>query len=160
MVLCSHFEYPIRECVHSYSISACQPPFWNLSLAARTKQWIGLPRTYKKYVHTGTRCPLLCPNSRVGIHPHVLKESSAQVAPFLKYIFQKSLEPSKLPEDWRMATICPIYKKGDRSCPNNYRPVSVTSVVCKVLEHIVCSNIMNHLNRSTQVDNEQTTCLS
>ena len=73
------------------------------------------------------------------IHPHVLKESSAQVAPFLKYIFQKSL-------DWRVATICPIYKKGDRSCPNNYRPVSLTSVVCKVLEHIVCSSIMNHLD--------------
>ena len=90
----------------SYSISPCQPPFSNLGLAARTKQWIGLPRTYKKYVHTGTRCPLLCPNSRVGIHPHVIKESSAQVAPFLKYIFQKSLEPSKFPEDWREATIC------------------------------------------------------
>ena len=64
------------------------------------------------------------------IHPHVLKESSAQVTPFLKYIFQKSLETSKLPEDWRVATICPIYKKGDRPCPNNYRPVSLTSVVC------------------------------
>ena len=55
-------------------------------------------------------------------------------------------ETSKLPEGWRVAIICPIYKKGDRSRPNNYRLVSLTSVVCKVLEHIVCSNIMNHLD--------------
>ena len=75
-----------------------------------------------------------------------LKETSAQVAPYLKYIFQKSFETSNLPHDWRVATICPIYKKGERSCPNNYRPVSLTSVVCKVLEHIVCSNLMNHLD--------------
>ena len=86
------------------------------------------------------------------IHPHVLKGSSAQVAPFLKYIFQKSLETSKLPEDWRVATICPIYKKGDRSCPNNYRPVSLTSVVCKVLEHKVCSNC-GHLDAHGLITN-------
>ena len=72
----------------------------------------------------------------------ILKESSAQVAPFLKYIFQKSLETSKLPEDWR-------------SCPNNYCPVSLTSVVCKVLEHIVCSNMMNHLDAHGLITNRQ-----
>ena len=88
------------------------------------------------------------------IHPHVLMESSAQVAPFLKYIFQKSLDTCKLPEDWRVA-ICPIYKKGDRSCPNNYRPVSLTSVVCKVLEHMVCSSIMNHLDAHGLITNRQ-----
>ena len=39
MLLCSHFEYPIYDCVHSYSILPCQMPLWNMSLAARTKQW-------------------------------------------------------------------------------------------------------------------------
>ena len=89
------------------------------------------------------------------IHPHVLKETSTQVAPYLKYIFQKSLETSSLPQDWRVATVCPIYKKEDRSCPNNYRPVSLTSVVCKVLEHIVCSNLMNHLDAHGLITNRQ-----
>ena len=86
---------------------------------------------------------------------HVLKETSTQVAPYPKYIFQKSLEASSLPQDWRVATICPIYKKGDRSCPNNYRPVSLTSVVCKVLEHIVCSDLMNHLDAHGLITNRQ-----
>ena len=39
MLLCSHFGYPIYDCVHSYSILPCQMPLWNMSLAARTKQW-------------------------------------------------------------------------------------------------------------------------
>ena len=73
----------------------------------------------------------------------------------INLISQKSLETSQLPEDWRVATICPIYKKGDRLCPNNYRPVSLTSVVCKVLEHIVCSNIMNHLDAHGLITNRQ-----
>ena len=97
-------------------------------------------------------------NLRVGsdeIHPHVLKESSAQVAPFLNYIFQKSLETSKLPADWRIAIICPIYKKGDKSCPKIYRLVSPTSVVRKALEHILRSNIMNHLDAHGLIMNRQ-----
>ena len=78
----------------------------------------------------------------------------------INLISQKSLETSQLPEDWRVATICPIYKKGDRLCPNNYRPVSLTSVVCKVLEHI--TSVLKHYepSRCTWVDNEQTACLS
>ena len=42
--------------------------------------------------------------------------------------------------------ICPLFKKGDRSLACNYRPVSLTCVPCKLLEHIVCSNIMAHLD--------------
>ena len=73
----------------------------------------------------------------------------------INLISQKSLETSQLPEDCRVATICPIYKKGDRLCPKHYRPVSLTSVVCKVLEHIVCSNIMNHLDAHGLITNRQ-----
>ena len=44
------------------------------------------------------------------------------------------------------ANICPLFKKGDRSLARNYRPVSLTCIPCKLLEHIVCSNIMDHLD--------------
>ena len=63
MVSCSHFEYPICDCVHSYSISPCQMPLWNISLWQR-EQSSGLQGTYKNCVHRGTQCPLLCPSTR------------------------------------------------------------------------------------------------
>ena len=79
-VFFSHFEYPIYDCAHSYSISLFQTPFWNMSLAARTKQWTAR-NPYKYCVPTGTqwallcrsprsrpstRSPALCPNSSLG----------------------------------------------------------------------------------------------
>ena len=51
------------DSVRSYSISLCQTPFWNVSLAARTKQWT-VRNLYKNRVHTGTRCLLLHPSTR------------------------------------------------------------------------------------------------
>ena len=60
--------------------------------------------------------------------------------------FNKSLASGILPESWRQANISSIFKKGERTKPSNYRPVSLTSVSCKVLEHILHSNIMSHLD--------------
>ena len=51
----------------------------------------------------------------------------------LSAIFQKSLDPREIPEDWINANITPAYKKGDAHLPENYRPVSLTSVSCKLL---------------------------
>ena len=82
-----------------------------------------------------------------NLHPYVLKESAGAVAPILKHIFQKSLDTGHLPRDWCIANICPIFKKGDRSNAGNYRPISLTSVACKLLEHFVCSNLMTHLEK-------------
>ena len=48
--------------------------------------------------------------------------------------------------DWKTANITPIYKKGDRAEAKNYRPVSLTCICCKVLEHVIHSRIMNHLD--------------
>lgn len=50
----------------------------------------------------------------------------------------------KVPGDWREASIVPIFKKGERHLPSNYHPVSSTFVLCKLLEHIVPSQIMDH----------------
>ena len=84
------------------------------------------------------------------------KESEAQVASVLKFIFEKSLQTCKLPEDWRVTSICPIFKNlGDRWNPNNYCPVLPTSVVCKVLEHIMCSSLLNHLDFHGVITNRQ-----
>jgi hypothetical protein len=50
-----------------------------------------------------------------------------------------------LPTDWKTANVVPIFKKGVKIKAENYRPVSLTSVVCKMMEHIICSSIMEHL---------------
>ena len=77
--------------------------------------------------------------------PIVLQILHAELAPILQVIFQKSLDSGKLPYIWKEANVSPIFKKGDKSDPANYRPISLTCVLCKVLEHIVASNLTKHL---------------
>ncbi len=76
----------------------------------------------------------------------VLRELRNELAGPLTAIFRQSLETSQLPDDWRNAYITLIFKKGNRHESSNYRPVSLTSVCCKLLEHIVCSHIREHLD--------------
>ena len=82
-----------------------------------------------------------------GIPNKLLKACAEEIAPVLTNIFQQSLETSKLPSDWKKANVTPIFKKGDKHVPQNYRPVSLTSVCCKLLEHIVCRHILTHLEK-------------
>ena len=75
----------------------------------------------------------------------LLKELAEELTPILILSFQASLDKGTVPEDWKYANVVPIFKKGDRNKPENYRPVSLTSIVCKTLEHIVCSSMHRHL---------------
>ena len=77
----------------------------------------------------------------------VMKEAAEEIAPFLRDIYHQSLQQGTVPEDWRSANISCIYKKGDRTRPENYRPVSLTSVPCKIFEHIIFHHIMKHLDQ-------------
>ena len=80
-----------------------------------------------------------------GITTTILKELAEVISPILTIIFQSSLDTGILPSDWKDANVTPVFKKGEHYDPANYRPVSLTSVCCKVLEHILTSNIMTHL---------------
>ena len=61
----------------------------------------------------------------------------------------------EIPKECSLANICPLYKKGDRALACIYRPVSLTCVPCKLLEHIVCSNIMAHLDEYKLLSDRQ-----
>ena len=61
-------------------------------------------------------------------------------------IFSQSLYTGTLPGDWRDANISPIFKKDDRNVASNYRPVSLTCVSCKILEHIIVKHMLDHLD--------------
>ena len=76
----------------------------------------------------------------------VLKQFSTEHAPILTSIFHQSLSSGEIPLDWKHANVVPIFKKGKRSKPENYRPVSLTVVFSKMLEHIIVSQIMDHLD--------------
>ena len=76
----------------------------------------------------------------------ILKEYAMLIAPIFKVIYTQSYQTGILPSDWLTANIVPIYKKGDKSIPANYRPISLTSVCCKTMEHIIYRSIMDHLN--------------
>ena len=69
---------------------------------------------------------------------------ATEVAPPLTAIFSQSIENGELPSQWKKAWIAHVLKKGSRAEAANYRTVSLTSIVCKRLEHIVCSHIRGH----------------
>ena len=60
-------------------------------------------------------------------------------------LFQSSVNTGTIPTDWREAIVTPVFKKGAKSKPENYRPISLTCILSKVLEHIIVSSIMNPL---------------
>ena len=63
-----------------------------------------------------------------------------------KEVVAKSLQSGKLPADWCRAFVTPIFKKGDKSSAANYRPISLTCILCNVLEHIIASQLVKHMN--------------
>ena len=75
------------------------------------------------------------------IRPIVLKELSLEIAPIIQLVFERSLATGELPSDWTKANVSPIFKKGDKSDRANYRPISLTCILCKVMEHIIASNL-------------------
>ena len=90
-----------------------------------------------------------------NIHPFVLQKTAIASSIPLELIFRKSLELGECPTDWRSANVTPIHKKGDRTDPSNYRPVSLTSQVCKVLESIIRKQLLDHLNENNILRDEQ-----
>jgi hypothetical protein len=80
-----------------------------------------------------------------GINPRLLKELGDSVLTPLEIIFKKSLTTGVVPLEWRQATVIPIFKKGSKREAGNYRPVSLTSIPCKILESILKDEIMEHL---------------
>ena len=82
-----------------------------------------------------------------NISCRILRELSAELAPVLAGIFTQSIESGEVPHDWTQALVTPIFKKGNRHLAENYPPVFLTSVPCKILEHIICSHVRDHLDR-------------
>ena len=81
------------------------------------------------------------------IGSQLLQELQDVISSPLATIMRKTLEDRSVPEDWKTANVTPIFKKGARHSPANYRPVSLTSVCCKMLEAIIKDEIVGHLEK-------------
>lgn len=81
-----------------------------------------------------------------GIPNIFLRRYAESLAKFLVVLFRTSLMYGELPADWKIALVVPIFKKGDRLCFQNYRPISLTSSCCKLIEHIISTRILEYLD--------------
>jgi len=76
------------------------------------------------------------------IHPRVLYELRYELILPLKILFETSYKLNQLPSDWKTGHITAIFKKGNKCDPSNYRPISLTSIICKIMESIIRDHIM------------------
>jgi ribonuclease P/MRP protein subunit RPP40 len=90
-----------------------------------------------------------------NIHPKLLFELKLVLAEPIAKLFNKSLSTGEVPTDWKDATITALFKKGNRSEPGNYRPVSLTSILCKILESIIKDKIVEHLQVFNLINDSQ-----
>ena len=90
-----------------------------------------------------------------NMHPRVLRELAHELSYPLLLIFNKSMSQGKIPTQWKPAEVRPIFKKGCKSTPGNYRPVSLTSILCKVFEGFVRDALYKHLIKNNLLSAKQ-----
>ena len=83
-----------------------------------------------------------------NIPGRLLKEAAEELAPGLAHLFQISIDNGTIQLDWKSALVTPVFKKGNQSSPSSYRPISLTSIVCKTLEHVIHSSVISHFERN------------
>ena len=98
------------------------------------------------------------PNKACGadkLHPILLKNCAESFAVPIILIFRASLSTSQLLIQFRSANVTPLFKKGDKTLATNYRPVSLTSVLCKIMEGIIRKKLEDYLYQNNLIVKQQ-----
>ena len=88
------------------------------------------------------------------LSPQLLKLVAEELASALTTIFQQSYDLSSTPKDWNCTIVTPIFKKGQKSDPSNYGPISFTCICCKIMEHAMLTHIARQLAEDNILINE------
>ena len=100
----------------------------------------------------------LNPNKSQGpdlLHPRILKELAKQLSYPLKKLFDRTMLEGNIPKKWKTQEVRPIFKKGNRTAAGNYRPVSLTSIICKIFEGFIRDALFKHLLNNDLLSNNQ-----
>ena len=89
------------------------------------------------------------------IHPRLLIELADIISTPLGLLVSKTIKDGNISEDWNKANISPIYKKGSRNRAENYRPISLTSIVCKIMESLIKEYVMDHIRANILLSSRQ-----
>ena len=90
-----------------------------------------------------------------GFHPKFLFEIRKEISKPLAILLNLSFQQGKVPLDWKFAIVSPIFKQGSKSNAQNYRPISLTSVLCKILESIIKDRVVAHLDKFNLIRDSQ-----
>ena len=90
-----------------------------------------------------------------GISSAMLRNTAVAIAPHLTALFNLSLQQGRVPSTWKISNITPIHKSGETSTASNYRPISLLSLVSKVLERIIHNRLSDYLSRNNLLSNQQ-----
>ena len=90
-----------------------------------------------------------------AIHPRVIQEIAESINTPITLIFRASLKLRELPDQWKHASVCAIFKKGTKTKPQNYRPVNLTSIICKTFESLIRDHIIEHMKQNNLFSEKQ-----
>jgi hypothetical protein len=90
-----------------------------------------------------------------GITTRLLQMCKDEISPVLATIYRKSLRDGVVPAEWKTANVVPIFKKGSKKVPGNYRPISLTCICCKIMESVLKEDICMHLKRNKIIKGSQ-----
>ena len=138
------------------SVFTKEPSFDDNQDTPAPKQKLGKIKLTEKRVREALK--KLDPRKAKGpdkVSPWVLKECAEELSLPIFMIFTNSLEQGKLPDIWKSANITPIFKKGNKNNPLNYRPVSLTSVICKLLEKLIREEWVDMLEKQKMLTGKQ-----
>ena len=144
----------ILERRHNWLYSA----LWNYSLSRKLKTTVTFKFDYVSVAFVQSELKKIKKNKSAGLDelPGVLiKDSASVIWKPLSYLLNLSLKTSQVPRPWKITKITPIFKSGDFSNTDNYRPIHVLPIASKVLERAVHTQVMNYFEKYNLLSNNQ-----